>query len=138
MIPPEIVFLTPHLVERMTARPEDVQAPALNEANGNPTAPLARRRLTAFVGAVRFARIPLLVGLVVALVAWGTPGATIAIAVVALVLLLGVALNTREILRGEPGSGTTYATTASPRVSTSATSALSPMVTQSVRTRSHS
>lgn len=123
MIPPEIVFLTPHLVERMTARPEDIAS--------TPAEPATRRTLRALVGALRFARIPLLAGLVVALVAWGTPGAGIAIGVVAAVLVLGVALNAREILRGHPR----YATTASPGVSTSA---LSPMVTQSVRTRSHS
>ncbi|MFL5581358.1 MAG: hypothetical protein ACJ8AO_13395 [Gemmatimonadaceae bacterium] len=82
MIPPEIVFLTPHLLERAT-RPV-VAAP---EVAG------ARSAFRALLGALRIARVPLVAALLVAALTWGTPGAAVALTVAALLVLLGFALR---------------------------------------------
>ena len=81
MIPPEIVFLTPHLLERAT-RPV-VAAPEV--AGG------ARGAFRALLGALRIARVPLVAALLVAALTWGTPGAAVALTVAVLLVLLGFA-----------------------------------------------
>jgi len=90
MIPPEIVFLTPHLLER-SARP----------VLGAPSVPGGALR--ALRGALRIARVPLVAALLVALLTWGTPGAVVALVVAALVLALGLAMSADERRAAGPG-----------------------------------
>jgi hypothetical protein len=96
MIPPEIVFLTPHLLERAT-RPV-LEAPALPGG--------AVRALRALAGALRVARVPLAAALIVAALTWGTPGAAVAIVVAAIVLAIGFAMSADDRrLRGPAARG---------------------------------